>query len=200
MAWAPDYVDAAELAAYVRVADDVDDEQMQLAVSAASRAVDETTHRQFGGFDEPVTMFYTARWDAGRRRWVVDIDDVFGGIEEVRLDGDDVAVDDFVLTPRNAQTMNAPFERVEVLSTSSVQPTTEPDDVAVTAAFGWPTVPDAVKQATLLQASRLLIRRDAPFGVAGSPDQGSEVRLLAKVDPDVAVTLRPYVRRQLRVG
>ena len=51
------------------------------------------------------------------------------------------------------------------------------------------------QEATLLQASRLAARRDSPFGVAGSPDAGSEMRLLARVDPDVAVALEPYRRR-----
>jgi len=46
------------------------------------------------------------------------------------------------------------------------------------------------KVATVLQANRLLKRRHAPFGVAGSPELGSELRLLARVDPDVAVSLR----------
>jgi hypothetical protein len=46
----------------------------------------------------------------------------------------------------------------------------------------------------MLQASRFYARRDSPYGVAGSPDLGSEVRLLSKVDPDVAVSLADYVR------
>ena len=64
----------------------------------------------------------------------------------------------------------------------------------VTARWGWAAVPSTIKQATLLQASRLLARRDAPFGIAGSPDVGSEIRLLARVDPDVAVAVAPYRR------
>lgn len=54
-------------------------------------------------------------------------------------------------------------------------------------------IPSAVKQACLIQASRFFTRRYAPFGVAGSPDSGSEIRLLAKVDVDVAVILGPYI-------
>jgi len=61
-------------------------------------------------------------------------------------------------------------------------------------------VPTTVKQATLLQASRVFARREAPFGVAGSPDMGSELRLLEKVDPDVAVMLVPYVRNRVKVA
>jgi len=52
-----------------------------------------------------------------------------------------------------------------------------------------------VHEACLLQSSRIAARRDSPFGVAGSPETGSELRLLDRVDPDVAVTLSRYRRR-----
>lgn len=50
-------------------------------------------------------------------------------------------------------------------------------------------VPSMVKLATQLQASRWAKRRDAPFGIAGSPEMGSELRLLARLDPDVEILL-----------
>lgn len=50
-------------------------------------------------------------------------------------------------------------------------------------------VPATVKLATEMQASRWAKRRDAPFGIAGSPEMGSELRLLPKLDPDVEVLL-----------
>jgi hypothetical protein len=46
-----------------------------------------------------------------------------------------------------------------------------------------------VEQATLLQASRFHARRFSPYGVAGSPELGSELRLLAKLDADVELAL-----------
>ncbi|GIJ51320.1 hypothetical protein Val02_82060 [Virgisporangium aliadipatigenens] len=55
--------------------------------------------------------------------------------------------------------------------------------VRVTARWGWPTVPDEVVQATLLQATRLYRRKDSPEGVLGSADWGA-VRL-GRIDPDV---------------
>lgn len=201
MAWAPDYVDPDELAAYVRIDDTLDDAQIALAITAASRAVDRATRRQFGRDDVPVTRYYTARFDYSSGRWAVEVDDLMSddGVE-VRLDADDVEVVDYVLGPRNAAADGRPWTRVVVRERSPVQPTGAREDVAVTAMFGWSEVPDTIRQATLLQASRFLQRRDAPFGVAGSPDQGSEVRLLARVDPDVHVMLAPYVRPRLRVG
>jgi len=56
-------------------------------------------------------------------------------------------------------------------------------------------VPGPIHQACLIQTNRLIMRRDAPFGVAGSPEVGSEVRLLARLDPDVETMVRPYMRK-----
>lgn len=57
----------------------------------------------------------------------------------------------------------------------------------VTARWGWPAVPTAVEEATLLQASRLFRRKDSPEGVAGSADWG--VVRLPNLDPDVKAQL-----------
>jgi len=77
---------------------------------------------------------------------------------------------------------------------SAVAASSDDGDVEITAKWGWTAVPTAVKQACLLQASRFMARRDSPYGIAGSPSDGSEMRLLATVDPDVRVSLGPYVR------
>jgi hypothetical protein len=45
--------------------------------------------------------------------------------------------------------------------------------------------------ATKIQASRLFVRRQSPFGIAGSPEIGT-VRLGSRLDPDVEVLLRPF--------
>lgn len=206
MAWAPNYATADELAAYSRLVDEARDyDQLELAVFAASRAIDDATGRQFGRDDEPTSRYYTARFDTRRGRWVVDIDDLMTDAVDVRVDVDGTGdyageVTAYTLAPRNAAAEGRPWTQLVVSSTSDVQPTASVDGVEVTATFGWSTVPDTIRQATLLQASRFLMRRDSPFGVAGSPDQGSELRLLAKIDPDVHVMVHGYTRRRVKVG
>ena len=66
------------------------------------------------------------------------------------------------------------------------------EGVEVTAKWGWTATPPAVVNANLILASRFLKRRDSPFGMAGSPEMGNELRLLSKLDPDVAVMLAHY--------
>lgn len=200
MAWAPDYATDTELKAYLHITDTDDDAEITLAIAAASRAIDRHTNRQFGLVGSPEARYYTAGYDRKLCRWYVDIDDLMTetGLEIVAdIDDDgtyDDAITEFALRPANAAVESRPWTRIYVRPGNAVRPNGNDGGVKVTARWGWTTVPDTVKQATLLQASRFFKRRDAPFGVAGSPELGSELRLLAKVDPDVAVALGPYVR------
>lgn len=183
MAWAPDYVNVAELTNYIRVGDTLDDSELELAASAASRAVDLCTGRQFGLVDAPEQRFYPVTWSRARQRWVAVIDDLQ---TTTGLSG----VSGYTLLPRNALQMGKPWEAMEF----ATDPRDDNGEIGPTARWGWTTTPQAVKLASRLQASRFVARRDSPYGVAGSPQQGSELRLLARVDPDVAVSLRHYVR------
>jgi hypothetical protein len=200
MAWAPDYVTVAELAAYARIGDAVDDAQLGLAVTAASRAVDRATNRQFGLVAAVEERFYTGVYDHKRGRWVIEIDDLMtetGLLVDYDADDDETfahSVDSFNVRPVNAEAIGRPWTRIVVRPDSTTLPGPIENGVRVTARWGWTNVPDTIKEATLLQASRLFTRREAPFGVAGSPELGNELRLLAKVDPDVAVVLGPYIR------
>lgn len=200
MAWQPDYATTAELKSFLRipVADTEDDSELAVAVAAASRAVDQATNRQFGQTTSEARV-YTAEWDRRRGRWVIQIDDTETAAPTVSVDDDDdqvydQTVDDFRMYPFNVDEAGEPFTAIIVKPDSTNLPTGREGAVEVTAEWGWSSVPDAIKAATLLQASRFFQRRNAPFGVAGSPDMGSEVRLLQKVDPDVAVMVRPFIR------
>lgn len=208
MPWAPDYVQLNELKSFLRIdtGDVVDDAQLAIAITAASRAVDRVTNRQFGQVTAAEARLYTPRFDCSRvgstwpvGKWVVQIDDLMDatGLTVATSKG---AVDLFVKQPVNAAATGKPWTRLVVDPAAAVIPIGTENEVTVTAKFGWTAVPVPVKQAALLQASRFFKRRDAPFGVAGSPELGSELRLLARVDPDVAVTLRPYIRQRLTVG
>lgn len=204
MAWAPDYATTAELAALVRIQDTLDDVQLGLAITTASRAIDGPAgcNRQFGQVASPEARFYAGRWDPEGSRWVVETDDLMT-VTGLAVAIDDAADGTYSTTldtvytgwrPSNAGAKGRPWTSMSVLPSSGVQPGRRADSVRITARWGWTSVPTTIKQACLLQASRILARRDAPFGVAGSPDAGSEVRLLARLDPDVAVAIAPYRR------
>lgn len=203
MAWAPDYCTPGELAAFVR-SNDPGDVRLPLAIAAASRAIDRSASRgrypgrQFGQLDDVEARYYTARYEAATGRWIVPIDDLMtttGLSLAFDTDGDRTfatALSVPLPRPVNAAQTGQPWTELLLDAADSV--TAVADAVRVTARWGWDAVPDPVKQACLLQASRLLVRRDSPYGVAGSPEAGTEIRLLARLDPDVEVSLAPYRR------
>ncbi len=193
MVWAPAYVTDVELKKFVTVDDVTDDAEVGLAIEAASRAVDDATGRQFGKVAAPETRKYTALCRGGR--WVVEIDDLMTTVGLV-VSVPAGTITAYTLTPVNAATEGRPWTRLVVDTASTIQPTGAPYEVTATATWGWTAIPGAVKQATMLQANRFLQRRNSPYGVAGSPSDGSELRLLARVDPDVAVILGPFVKRR----
>lgn len=200
MAWAPDYITSAQLKAYLRISDALDDAQIALAVTAASRAVDNATNRQFGLVASPEARYYTARYDCDSRRYVLEIDDLMvvtgmAVVADVNGEGDYTeTITDYDLKPANASAKGKPYTQLWVRTSGVSAAIDLKDGVKVTARWGWTDVPDTVEQATLLQASRFFTRREAPFGIAGSPESGSEMRLLERVDPDVGLVLRSYYR------
>lgn len=200
MPWSPDYATLVEAKSYVRIPDVNDDAEIALAITAASRAIDRTCNRQFGLVATAEARFYTAVFDRKRGRWLVEIDDLQTSTGLViKYDTNDDGtypdtVDKYALQPINGAANGRPWTQIVVHPDSTTKPGPRENAVKVTAQFGWTTVPTPIKQATLLQASRVLARRDSPYGVAGSPEMGSEMRLLAKLDPDVAVAVGPYRR------
>lgn len=197
MAWAPNYATTDDLRAYLAIPDVQDDVELSLALTAASRVIDQTCNRQFGSVSAE-DRYYTARLE--NNRWVIDIDDLMttaGLIISADLsDTGDYSdtVTEYAMRPINAAAQGRPWTKIVVHPTSENLPNGADGAVEVRAAYGWTAVPDTIRQACLLQASRFFKRKDAPFGVAGSPEMGSEVRLLARIDPDVAVMVQPYVR------
>ena len=203
--WAPNYASLVDLKAAVGIDDTDDDTELGYALAAASRAVDNHTGRQFGLIAAPAVRYYSAFYDIERRRWVVRIDDLMSttGLVVRTDDGSEaftttLAADtDYRLAPYNAAGDGRPWTSLVAANGGALS--RNPRTVEVTARWGWSSVPAEVVQATLLQAGRLFKRKDAPFGIAGSPELGSELRLLDRVDPDVALLLSGLRRHRLLI-
>lgn len=196
MSWAPPYATATELTHFIGEASvGANEAQMTLAIETASRSVDRITGRQFGTLDAPESRWYQPTYDRQRRRWIVDIDDLMTADGLVVESGDGLSVSGaplagYVPMPINAIANSRPWTQLVFTSGLSVPSGAH---VRITAQWGWTEVPPTIKLATLLQASRLYARKHAPFGVAGNQDVG-ELRLLERLDADVAVSVRPFVR------
>jgi hypothetical protein len=190
--WAPDYVTRQELKDYLRIGDNADDAFIDAWITTVSRNVDDHCGRQFGQ-TVAESRYYTPFWDRQEQAWFAEIDDVQDttGLTVTDENGATVpaltsTVAGYQLLPRNAPAKGRPYERLKL--------TVSTGEITVNVKFGWSAVPSAVKTGMFLQGARLHHRRDSPFGVAGSPEQGSEIRLLAQLDPDFRTSLKPLVR------
>lgn len=181
MPWAPDYVDAADLIDFVRTS--ADNPYVATYGTAAARAVDDFCNRQFGQLDAAATFTYDATTAAplANGRWLLLVDDV-QDVTGMTVTVDGTAVTDYVMWERNEAAKGRPYTGITLAS----RPT---GDVDVFARFGWSSVPAAVPGAVWLQVNRWNVRRESPYGTAGSPSEGSEVRLSARLDPDVRTML-----------
>jgi hypothetical protein len=178
--------------------DTVDDSQLERVIESASRRIDGKCDRRFY-----LDAAATARVYLPRDWYHVSIDDV-GNLTgfEVRIDDGSgtyptllVQNVDYRLEPLNNLAKGEPVYRL--ISTSAVFPvSTVTPSVQVTARWGWPTIPDAIEEATVLLAGRMFKRADSLLGVAGFGDLGAiSVR---GVDPDVDHLIQPY--RRMAVG
>lgn len=204
MSWSTQYCTQDELKSYLRIStgSTADDAEIDFAREAASRAVDQAANRSFG-LTSAEARHYTPFYDRRRGRWTIDVND-FPSTSTLAIvvdDDDDQTFDVTISTtavrlyPFNAADVGRPYEKIIITSASTSAPIAGEGTVQVTAKWGWAAVPDAVVQATLLQASRIFSRRNSPYGIAGSPEVGSELRLLNKVDPDVDLILQPFKKR-----
>jgi len=187
---------------------DVDDIR-ELALEAASRAIDKACMRSFrpAGSAQTARVF-TATPSSGAvyasmspfpYSWIthyeVAIDDTTDTGATVKFDstgnGDyTIAETGFRLAPANNPDRGMPYDRL--IFDRGIYPPMYPEAVQVTAIWDWDATPNTIVNATLLQASRFWARIDAPFGVAGSPEMGNELRLLQRLDVDVALMVQPY--------
>lgn len=194
------YCTVAELKDWLQIADTRDDTLLDRIVSAVSRWIDGYCGRQFGL--EPAT----ARTYQPTSPYVLDIGDVgdqTGFLVKTDPAGDGVyeitwAATDWQLLPVNAPTDGpeaAPWTELKAVGAQLFPVVygtlTRCDRVQVTAAWGWPAIPDPVTQACVMQASRVFKRRDSPQGVLGGGDFGV-VRVTSRLDPDVEQMLDEY--------
>src|SRR5258708_4826333 len=78
-----------------------------------------------------------------------------------------------------------------------VWPLYRADRIQIVGTFGWPKVPWAVKQASLLLATDLFKLKDAPFGVQGFADFGV---INVRTGSQVEFLLTPYIDPTRKVG
>ena len=207
MALGDRYATAAELRDRFGIDDVDDDAQLEDALDAASSWVTSWCQRDFNQAASATARLYYPRGS------VVNVDDIASttGLV-VGSDEDDDGVyevtwtitTEFVLEPLNGimdGITGWPYTRLRSLDVRS-WPTAGPyrPPVSVTALWGWPAVPAAVKTAALIMAARLFKRRDSPEGVLGGFADFGPVRVGTRLDPDVEALLFPYRKQIVQVA
>lgn len=200
------YATLNEIKAALRIgtADNFDDDLITNCAGAASRLIDGYCNRKFWSSGTAQTRTYTAG-----NEFVCQIDDIAGTAITLKSstlgDGNfDVTwtTSDYQLEPLNGNLdgLDWAYDRIRAIG-DYLFPTLnanygEQALVQLTAVFGWPSIPEPVKQATIIQASRIFKRYDSPLGVAGFGDLGA-IRVSRFLDPDVAQLVEPYRRMRM---
>lgn len=169
---------------------------LEQVIEAASREIDGICNRQF--YAATGAKVFTAEWPD-----LLDIDDL---TNLTTLETDDQndrtystlwTVTDYELEPANNASRGRPYTSIQLHpQTTKAFPTTR-RGVRITGTWGWPAIPSPVEEACLLIAVRLNQSAKAPFGTAGTVQDGA-VQYTPRVDPVVRQLLDPY--RRLNIG
>lgn len=190
------YCSLQEVKDVLRLTDSVDDSLLELTIETASRQVDGYCERNF--YSDTATRYFAAR-----NSYEVEIDDLTA-ITSLQTAPDGKSFDttwtaaQYQLEPLNGVVggLATPYTMIRAID-SLVFPTLGGEAlIKVTGTFGYTPVPIAIKQATIMSATRLYKRYDSPLGVLGFGDLG--VVRISRLDPDIAALLAPY--RRIRVA
>ena len=188
------YATLNEVKAALRIpsADSVDDSLLEMAIESASRLIDGYASRSF------YNAGTAARYFVAESDFYTPLDDVIT-ITEVATSSDADGQFDVVWQSSDYQTepLNNRVDGL-VWPTNAIRAVGDftfpflggEACVRVTGTWGWSAIPIQVKQATIIQASRIFKRLDSPLGVISG--EFGLMRVGTRLDPDVAMLVDPF--------
>jgi len=189
------YVALSELKDALGITGSSDDTFLNLAIDSAEAAIDDLCGRKFTADGSASARTYRAQ---AYLAVTDDISTTTGLVIKTDTSGDGTydttwAASDYQLEPLNDLAKGRSVNTIRAVG-SEVFPVYGDGltGVEVTAKWGWPSVPNPIKQATLMLSSRLFGRKASPMGVIGVGDFGP-VRI-SRSDPDIAHLLMDYRR------
>jgi hypothetical protein len=191
------YTTLADVRNALQIEDSIDDNDIQAAILAASRMIDDYCQRSFyqeGTLANPAVKYYTPV-----SPWYLEIDDLIEPVE-VRTRANQSGPfntiwnldTDLMYEPINNPERGLPITRLLAV-TKYVFPYFFPQTVRISGVWGFKEIPYEVELACKIQAARLFVRKQSPFGIAGSVELGT-VRLNSRLDPDVEMLLKTFRR------
>lgn len=194
----PQYAPLSDLKSFLRIpqADTTDDVELLSRLASGQSQVEGDCGRRF--WQDSVTSQRLYRPTSNELLEVDDIATVTGLIVEIGSVGGSfsvVSANDYDLLPENSIADNRPIEFLRRLS--GAWPVgffgfSRRMQVRVTAKWGWPIVPEDIKNATILKAARLFRRKDSPEGIRGFSDFG--IIRVTRYDPDYDNFIKDYVK------
>lgn len=194
------YCTLADVKASLRIQDTIDDVLIENSINAASRMIDQYCNRNFYSGSAGEVRYYKA--NDGYTCWIDDMQTITS-VETASIDptifDTTWAVTDYQVLPANRWANGAwyPITAITAVENYLFPVWAEIPLVKVTGTFGWNAIPESIKFAAIIQASRLFKRLESPLGVAGVSDLGI-LRVGYNIDGDVAQLINPF--RLLRTG
>ncbi len=193
MAISNGYCSLTDVKGALRITDSVDDVLLELAVEGAARQIDGYCERVF--YSSTATRLFSAS-----DGYICIVDDISALTTIQTSSGADRVFDttweetDYQLEPLNGISggIVSPATAIRAIGDYLFPQSGGEANVKVTATFGWAEVPTAIRQASILLASRQYKRYDSPLGVAGFGDLG--VIRVSNIDPDIAKLLEPFMK------
>lgn len=198
------YCDLPEIKQSLTINDEGDNPELELSVEVASRQIDNQCGPGRRFWQDSTVVARTYYPSEARRVFVDDISTTTGLIVKVD-ENDDGTFEttltintDFIVEPVNAaaQFPVEPYTSIRLLdgalSSFSALSSGRPS-VQVTAKFGWVTVPQAIKRATILQARQVFKAIQTQNGLLQQTVDGSVVRMPV-IDPIARLSIEPFIR------
>jgi hypothetical protein len=190
------YATLAELKSSLAITDSTDDAPLQSCLDAADQLINNYVDTKVGfGVTSSQTRYYTAeRYDFVLTDPIVTVTALATDIDGTGNYTQTWSANDYVLAPRNAALNSRPYTEIDTspFSNAVLNFPTGYLEVKVTGTFGWPSVPAAVKQASLIQAGAIFASRTAPFGAVGGEALGGVIRMSAALHPEARALLDAY--------
>lgn len=183
-----------------------EDATMNTAITAASQLIDDYTGRRFYSTSADETLYFTASQSDVLLPYDLGVDILSITTLSTDEDGDRTyettwTTSDYDLEPYNAASQLRPYTYIRVTPNGSYSFPTIRRSIKLVGKFGFctlanlPTWAPKVRDACIMQAARLYMRRVTPSGVGGDSMFG-QVRIPARLDADVELELTP-LRREL---
>ena len=186
------YCTLAEIKAALRLTDTADDTLLENSIEGASRRIDGYCGTFFYQTLKTIQVFtrydyYCAIPDlANTTGLVIKTDDLGNQTFSTTW-----SASDYMLNPTDTSLTGKPYRKIVAIGSKTFPLFNDPQrpSVELTGTFGYPSVPDDIREACVLLAMRGFARYNSALGVVGFADMAITVRA---IDPDVRDYLMPY--------